>query len=280
MSSILTNNSAMVALQTLKSINMDLGKTQSAISTGKDIASAKDNAAVWSISKKMETDVASYEALESGLKVNGAVVNAAMAGTEAVADKLRDMISTVQGATSESITTNVADVNNKLDEDFAQIQDFISSAQVNGVNLLNDTVDGTQASLTVTMSLDRIGTAAATQNNMTVNAAGLETSVAGATRTALTATNSSTVVGELEAMLTATLTAASNFGSSASRIESQTAFVSKLQDSLEVGISALVDADMEETSAKLSALQTQQQLGVQALSIANQAPQSILSLFR
>ena len=279
MSSILTNNSAMIALQTLKSINMDLGKTQSAISTGKEIASAKDNSAIWSISKTMESDVAGYEAVEDSLGVGGATVGVALAGAEQITDTLIEMKQLVVNSASE--TTDVAKVQTELAAKYAQIDDIISSSQFNGINLLNTAIDGASAtSLTVTMSLTRVGAAAPTQTNLSVATADLEATIGGGTQTALTAANSATVLGEIEGFLTAATAAAANFGSAAKRIESQSEFVSKLQDSLSTGIGALVDADMEETSAKLSALQTQQQLGVQALSIANQAPQSILSLFR
>ncbi|MDG1182253.1 MAG: flagellin, partial [Tateyamaria sp.] len=101
--------------------------------------------------------------------------------------------------------------------------------------------------------------------------AGIDVSTSGGAITALSG---------IEALIDTAIDAAASFGSAQGRIETQSDFVSKLSDSLKTGIGSMVDADMEEVSARLQALQTQQQLGVQSLSIANQAPQTILSLFR
>jgi flagellin len=275
MSSIITNNSAMVALQTLKSINMNLNDTQSQIATGKEIDSAKDNSAIWSISKVMEADVAGFDAVSKSLAVGEATLGVASAGAESIVETLKEMeaLAVSGGSETADFTKIQADMLQKV----AQITDTIEASQFNGVNLLSTAGTG----LTVVSSVNRVGTAAATTDTIAVANLDFEANVDTAGMTAITdAATAATAFGEIQAMLGVALTGAATIGSAASRVENQSAFVSKLSDSLKTGIGALVDADMESASARLQALQTQQQLGVQALSIANQAPQTILSLFR
>ena len=280
MSSILTNNSAMVALQTLKSINMNLSDTQSAISTGKDISSAKDNASVWSISKVMESDVSGLDAVQDSLAVGQSAVAVASAGAELIVETIKDMQALAISAQSES--ANFTQIDAEMTAKKAQLDSIVAGSQFNGVNLLNTDTDGNGATgLDVVGSINRVGSGAATATTITVNTADLQATVTDITLTGTADTaDAATTYGELTTMLTAAITGAAALGTSAKRLDDQSNFVSKLSDSLTSGIGALVDTDMEEASAKLQALQTQQQLGVQALSIANQAPQTILSLFR
>ncbi len=520
MSSILTNNSAMVALQTLKSINGDLSKTQAMISTGKEVGSARDNSAVWAISKVMESDVKGFKAISESLSLGSSSVAVARNGAETVTDLLNDMKEKIVAAQGENVDRSKlqADVDALTD----QIASVVGAAQFNGLNMLQGTddvnilssldrsSDGTVASSNITvarqdlsfdsgvygtgadLSANATFTAGASQdaagaganfsgegNEMTIdlatvpaaagetynlqiagetvsfttvagaltvddvrdgltaaiNAAGIEgisatnanageivltntrsfedvevnasgptttfvltsgdndggtvNSGAAATTASLSLgsrasditfsatagvnegdgyrvaiagnnydyvagpgetfedvarglktiidgagvaglstnvtekggawvlevdTDSATAVtlsvagaadGEatgglagldnvdvtnddsvaaalanIETFIGSTIDAAAEFGSSQGRIDTQSEFISNLTDSLKSGIGALVDADMEEASARLQALQVQQQLGVQSLSIANQAPQTILSLFR
>lgn len=275
MSSILTNNSAMVALQTLKGINANLAKTQDEISTGKTVATAKDNAGVWATAKVLESDVSGFKALSNGLSVASSAVSTARGGAEKITDllnKMRDSIVAAQNDTADKV---------KLQADIAQMRSQITTvvgtAQYNGLNLLDNSVTGTfdvVASLSRTGATTTAGTIQISPQDLrtaTLGIDAIDVSAAGGAATALTAIDT--------ALQTAT-NAAASFGSAGKRLELQTQFLSELQDSLKSGIGALVDADMEEASARLQALQTQQQLGVQALSIANQGPQTILSLFK
>ena len=280
MSSINTNNGAMVALQTLKSINMNLTDTQNAISTGKDVATAKDNASVWAISKVMESDVSGLDAVSDSLATGQSAIAVASAGAELVVETLKEMSALAVSAQSEG--ANFTQIGAEMTAKKAQLDSVIAGSQFNGVNLLNADTDGLGATgLDVVGSINRVGAGAATATTITVNTADLETSITNGTLTAITDTaTAATAYDDLETMLTAAITGAADLGTSAKRLDDQSNFVSKLSDALTSGIGALVDTDMEEASAKLQALQTQQQLGVQALSIANQAPQTILSLFR
>jgi flagellin len=280
MSSILTNNSAMVALQTLKSINSNLSNTQSAISTGKDINSAKDNASVWAISKVMESDVSGLDAVKDSLAVGQSAVAVASAGAELIVETIKEMQKLAISAQSEG--ANFVQIGEEMTAKKAQLDSIVAGSQFNGVNLLATDTDGNGATgMAVVGSITRVGSAAPTAVQIDVATADLETAVTGVTLTGTADTaDAATTYDELTTMLNLAITGAANLGTSAKRLDDQSNFVSKLSDALTSGIGSLVDTDMEAASAKLQALQTQQQLGVQALSIANQAPQTILSLFR
>ncbi|MCB1369158.1 MAG: flagellin [Rhodobacteraceae bacterium] len=492
MSSILTNSSSLVALQTLKTINMGLSKTQSEISTGKAVGSAKDNSAVWAISKVMESDVRGFKAISESLSLGESTVAVARQASETVTDLLTEIKGKIVAAQEENVDRN------KIQADITALRDQIGSvvgaAQFNGLNLLSGTADmnvlssldrasdgtvtaaniavgrqdlstdagtygsgtslsanatasaaavvNTANSVTLTLTADADVSAdafevtvagntisfdagditgdqddAATAINNAINALGLSGISAGVAANVVTisstrafedvdltatkngagagVTLSAASIGEraeniafstsatvndgdgyrvtvgsssytyvagpsetmedvanglkaaidsagledittrvtqsdgqwslkvdndgtslafsavgaaggtasgglfglggidvtteggaeaalanIETLINTSIDAAASFGSSQGRIETQSSFISKLTDSLKVGIGTLVDANMEEASARLQALQVQQQLGVQSLSIANQAPQNILSLFR
>ena len=494
MSSILTNTSSMVALQTLKSINANLAKTQDEISTGKTVASAKDNAAVWAISKVMEADVKGFKGISDSLSLGSSTVAVARQASETITDLLTDIKGKIVAAQQENVDRA------KIQTDITALRDQITSvvnaAQFNGQNLIkgtdsmsilssldrqangtvnvsNITVDrkdlsmdagalgtGTNLSANATLSaatatnagntetltlaadadvsadafsltvggatltfaagsitgdqdaaataigaavnaLGLVGVTASVATNVvtftstrafesvaltalkngaapgvTLSAAtvaeraetltfsasaavsegdgyqvtvgstaytyvagkgesfedvarGLKAAVDGgnvtdlstkvvqnasgqwvlkidndsATSVALaragaaggtasgglfglsgidvqTGAGAEAALGNIETLIQNSIDAAANFGSAGGRIETQKSFISKLTDALKTGIGSMVDANMEEASARLQALQTQQQLGIQSLSIANQAPQSILALFR
>ncbi|SEL05716.1 flagellin [Pacificibacter marinus] len=439
MSSILTNNGAMVALQTLKSINTQLGDTQNVISTGKSVSSAKDNASIWAISKVMESDVKGFKGISDSLSLGESTLAVAASASETITDLLTDIKGKIVAAQEENVdrTKIQTDISALTD----QINSVVGAAQFNGLNLIDGTsaddmkvlssldrssdgsvsashisVERQSLSVTTSASAQSFGTtdaadataaagymsgttatiaddaAYATGTNMTSVADGADETitvgsvaagvsyqlqlsdlninvvgggsatgdrtfeyVAGADDSAqdvatnlknqissffeaatdtgdytvalggtngneITISNdsgtaidvgqriqtggtagSSAASGGLGALSTIDVTsdagatgalsaidglikqsidAAAAFGSAQGRVESQSDFVSTLTDSLKSGIGSMVDADMEETSARLQALQVQQQLGVQSLSMANQAPQSILSLFR
>jgi flagellin len=429
MASILTNTGAMVALQTLKTINKGLTDVQGQISTGKKVGSAKDNSAVWAISTVMQSDVKGFKGISESLSLGTSTVAVARQAAETVTDLLTD----IKGKIVASQEDNVDRA--KIQTDIAalrgQITSVVGAAQFNGLNL----VDGTQTNnntnaqvgVDVLASLDRDSSGGVTASSIGVNAqnlsqtaglaltavaatvgtdagtagvidandggtndsieftplvflddsggntgavalaadaAGVDTAIATGivegdqismtvgsvegiyvvkegdtvasingglknsllaagldgndfelditSGTGLVITNNTnadvaftqtntrgtgglatlagidvstdagaaTALGQIETLLATSIDAAAAFGSVQGRIEIQASFVSKLSDSLKGGIGALVDADLEEASARLQSLQVQQQLGIQALSIANQAPQSVLSLFR
>ena len=462
MSSILTNNSAMVALQTLKSINKNLAMTQNEISTGKSVSSAKDNSAVWAISKVMESDVKGFKAISESLSLGESTVAVARNASETITDLLTDMKGRIVAAQEENVDLDAIQAD--IDAFEAQITSVVGAAQFNGQNLIDgssavdfeilasldrdtsgnvtsssidvvrqnlsvtdatatqvlgtadggadqtaansaftalngatiaDGADTTGAAVnsyfenddlsdeatnaataladgtTATFSVNEVQAGATYQIylsdleinvvgggtttgartfsyvasesdsttdvaaqltsqinaffgaatgsgdysasiNSTTNAAGdvnqNEIQISNASGAAINfsaqitqggtaGTNASSgglgalanidvtqdatgALAAIDGLIQQSIDASAAFGSAQNRIETQSSFISSLTDSLKSGIGSLVDADMEEVSARLQALQTQQQLGVQSLSIANQAPQSILSLFR
>lgn len=274
MSSILTNNSAMVALQNLKSINSGLAKTQNEISTGKAVSSAKDNSAIWAISKVMESDVSGFKAITESLALGESTVAVASSGAEQITEILKEMKQKVVAATGENV--DHAKITADVNELKAQVTSIISASQFNGSNLLN--TDG--GDITVLSSLDRDNTGAVTASNITVASVDFEASL---DLTSIDVTSSDAADGslaEIEALIQIAVDGAASLGASSKRINDQNNFVSKVMDSMKSGIGSMVDADMEEASARLQALQVQQQLGIQSLSIANKAPQALMSLFR
>ncbi|MFN6978109.1 MAG: flagellin [Gemmobacter sp.] len=426
MSSILTNTSAMVALQTLKSINTSLAKTQDEISTGKAVGSARDNSAVWAISKVMESDVQGFKGISDSLALGSSTIAVARGASEQITKLLGEIKEKIVASQESNVDRE------KIQADVVALRDqigsIVSAAQFNGLNLLSNRKGGAtvaqivgntgagagilgSGSVKVLSSLDRSGSNTVTASQITAvkgdlgtaaRTAGAGTDIAataitgagaiaaGASGTLTVAGDIATVarggnrviagdtyavagltgitaplsyvardgdtvsdiarglvdrinfeaqkaglaytakldgtagvqitngtaagitttttvntggtaggglallgeidvttengakaaLGAIEGLTQTAIRAAANFGTAQKRIDIQAEFVGKLVDSLKAGIGSLVDADMEAASAKLQALQVQQQLGIQALSIANQAPQNILALFR
>ncbi|MCI4662250.1 MAG: flagellin [Neomegalonema sp.] len=281
MSSILTNTSAMTALQTLKATNNSLNDTQNMISTGKKVATARDNAAIWAVSTVMQADVDGFNGISESLALGESTVAVAQSAAEEVTSLLREVKEKIVAAKGENIDRA------KIQTDIVALRDqvasIVSSAQFNGTNLL--VADAADPSLDVLASLDRDSTGTVTPSYISVNridltqaaGGGLEL-LAGIDVTA--AAPATDPLDDIETLIQTSVDAAAAFGSAQNRLEIQGSFVGKLVDSMTTGIGSLVDADMEEASARLQALQVQQQLGTQALSIANQGPQNLLSLFR
>ncbi len=435
MSSILTNNGAMVALQTLQSINKNLGQTQTEISTGKSIANAKDNSAIWAISKVMESDVQGFKAVSDSLNLGQSTVSVARAAAEKVTEDLIQMKDKIVAAQGSNVDRGK--LNDEVQAFVESIRSTVGAAQFNGLNLvdgkidgssvigsLNRAADGSVSTSTIDIAAQNLSDAegldiAPTTDPVTAQApvgtpgdpgvpnttyalaaangaandfdeieldfgdqflqaggaaagavalgkdtAGVDPTLAtgflagdvvtltigntegsytireGDTADAMNAglkraledggldsnnfsitlgagtltvanlTNQGNIgveysstrgnggladltgldvsteagaasaIASIEKMIDTSISAAASFGSDQKRIDSQADFLSKLTDAFKSGIGSLVDANMEEASARLQALQVQQQLATQSLSIANQAPQSILSLFR
>ncbi len=287
MSSILTNNGAMVALQTLKGINASLAKTQNQISTGKDINTAKDDAAIWAISKVMESDVNSFKTVSKSL----ALASGAISTANTAAEKVQDLLGLIKDKVVAAKDGNLDRAT--LQTDFkdlkAQIETTVKGSQFNGINLVNgDQFDGA-STFKALSALNRAQDGTVTADTIDIDLTNTDLRITGgsvaamtdlATMDLTTVTDWDAALATVEAAIGASVQAASAFGSANKRIEMQSDFVSKLGDAMTSAIGSLVDADMEEASARLQALQTQQQLGIQSLSIANQAPKSLLSLFQ
>jgi flagellin len=278
--SVNTNVGAMVALQNLNATNADLAMTQNRINTGKKVANAKDNGAIWAIAQNQRATSGALNAVKESLQRSISTVDVSIAGGETVSDLLVQM---KEKALAASDTSLDAASRTALNEDFISLRDQIGkavkNATFNGINML----DGTQVGGAVTIAAlaDDAG-----GSKLTVQAQDM--SLGGTVLTGnLTSTSSigtqptaSAMIGYIGTAIANVSTALSKLGTGSKSLSSHLTFIGKLQDSIDAGIGNLVDADLAKESAKLTALQTKQQLGVQALSIANQNPQTIMSLFR
>lgn len=278
--SVNTNIGAMAALQSLSETNKGLATTQSRINTGLDVNSTKDDSARFTIAQKLRGDVGGLKAVNSSLSRAKSTVDVAVAGAEQVSDLMNQMKSKVTEATdggldADSRTAITADLNALR----KQVNSIIGSSEFNGTNLLKTDATATGK---VSALMSTSGTTTLDVANIDLEAA-FDTAVGGDSSVDIAladAAAATTLKGTLEAGFKVVSQKLSTLGSASRQIDGQISFVSKLSDSIEGGIGNLVDADLAKESAKLQALQVKQQLGVQALSIANQAPQSITSLFR
>ncbi len=307
MTSILTNVSAMTALQSLTSTNKSLGQTQNRISTGYRVNSAEDNAAYWSIATTMRSDRGALSTVKDALGLGAATIDVAYTGMNSAIDVTKEInnkwvAARQPGIDREKVQSEVAELQN-------QLQSIASSSVFSGENWLS--VDSGAASYNATKTMIAsfsrsggnvsVGTIsinvdgvklydAADQSGIldsidTTTNGGIDYSVTDLDISALT--DSDDDLADLEQMISyvdsaigGMTTSAANLGAVKQRTTLQSEFVGALMMAIDRGVGALVDADMNEESTRLQALQVQQQLGIQALSIANQNSQSILSLFR
>lgn len=292
MISVNTNQGAMVALQTLNRTNNQMEKTQNAIATGLKVASAKDNGALFAIANKMTSDVGAYDRVRESTDRAMAILDTGIAAGESIMELLNEMKGKALAASSPGLSTSALAA---LDADFGQLRNqivsIVENASFDGANMIrNFQANGTTVN-TVSNSI-ALGDAAG-GNTITIAGAGLQLRATTLSVTALEimrfGQNESILAGGAAAATTAGLVTTSitnlgtqlaTWGAGAKRLEVHRTFVGKLQDALSNGIGAIVDADLAKESAKLQALQVKQQLGVQALSIANSSSQAALSLFR
>lgn len=279
MNSILTNNSAMVALQNLRTVNKNLSMVQEQISTGKKISNAKDNASIFAISTVIKSDVEGFKKITDSLNLGSSTVAVA----RGAAEQVTNLLTQVKGLIVQAQESNVdrAKIQTDIAEMKNQVDSIVNAAQFNGLNL----VKAATGTVDFLASLDRDSGGTVTASSISVDAQSLETGAGGglaglASIDVSTAGGATAALTAIEGLIQTAVDAAAAFGSSQKRIETQNEFVKTLTDALTSGVGALTDADLEEASARLQALQVQQQLGIQALSIANQSPQSILGLFR
>jgi len=273
--SVHTNASAAIALQNLSRTNERLSQVQSRISTGLKVEGAKDNAAIWAIAQQQRADVGALSAVKSSLDRAVSLADVGLAAGESISDLLNQLKEKIVLAKDDSLKTQSRKL---LDDDFKALLRAISSAVENatfdGGNLLNGSLTNGVKFLANAEATSFVTLSGA---NLTLGGAIIELSLSDSL---LTLTGATQALTRLDASITQLNAALGSIGAQAKQIEAHNSFVTKLVDTLESGIGNLVDADLAKESARLQALQVQQQLGAQSLSIANQAPQIILSLFR
>ncbi|ATC31925.1 flagellin [Caulobacter vibrioides] len=271
LNSINTNAGALIALQNLNTTNTELTTVQQRINTGKKIASAKDNGAIWATAKNQSATANSMNAVKDSLQRGQSTIDVALAAGDTITDLLGKMKEKALAASDTSLNTASF---NALKSDFDSLRDQIekaaTNAKFNGVSI----ADGTTTKLTFLANSDGTGF---TVNAKTISLAGIGLTT---TSTFTTAAAAKTMIGTIDTALQTATNKLASLGTSSVGLDTHLTFVGKLQDSLDAGVGNLVDADLAKESAKLQSLQTKQQLGVQALSIANQSSSSILSLFR
>jgi flagellin len=280
--SVNTNNGAMAALQSLTATSKSLSTTSSRITTGMNVASTKDNSAAYTTAQSLRSDLGGLQSVSSSLSRAKSVTDVAVAGAEQISDIVNQMKAKAYQASDTGVDQAARD---GINADFTALRDqittVVNASSFNGTNLLKAS-GGTVSAL---QSLNDTGAAAGWQAD-TLSVANQGLDLGGSVITVAASGNISsaaaaaTMVDTLTTTQTNLATSLQTLGSASRNIDAQSAFTSKLSDAIESGIGNLVDADLAKESAKLQALQVKQQLGVQALSIANQAPQTITSLFR
>ncbi|WP_426040927.1 flagellin [Brevundimonas sp. TWP2-3-4b1] len=275
LNSVNTNSGALVALQNLQTTRSQLDTVQNRINTGKKVNNAKDNGAVWAIAQGQRGEISALNAVKTSLDRGSSAVDVAIAAGESVSDLLIQLKEKALSATDKSLSTASRKA---LNEDFKSIRDqittVISNAKFSGVNLLDNS--------TTTNGFKALSNTAGS----TIKVAGENLSMGGAnvtvaaTATIGTSTLATTALAAVNASIDNVSSALARLGTGAKSLDTHNAFVGKLSDALENGVGNLVDADLAKESARLQSLEIKQQLGVQALSIANSSTSILLGLFR
>ena len=274
MNSVNTNTGAMIALQNLNSTNAELSTTQTRINTGKRISSAKDNGSIWAIAQNQRANSQSLNSVKESLQRSQSTVDVAISAGETVSDLLLQMKEKALAASDTSLDSNSRTA---LRDDFTALRDqlakAVNNAEFNGINMVKN--GGTTIAALANANGDQKITVAA--QDLSLGGGKVLITAAATFSTATTAANLITTINTSIANVSSAL---SSLGTGSKSLGSHLDFVAKLQDSIDAGVGNLVDADLAKESARLQSLQTKQQLGVQALSIANQSSSILLGLFR
>ena len=272
--SVNTNAGAAVALQYLTATQGQLDKTQSAINSGLKVANARDDGAVFAIAQNQRSQVAGYTAVINSINNATSAVDVALSAGQSISDLLIQMKTKALAAADSSLDTASRQA---LNANFTALRDqittIVTNATFNGFNLVN----GSTSKITALASADGARRITTDAQNMKLSSTIMTVR---STNTISTQAKASTLIATIQTSLTNVNSALAKLSAGAAKFSIQAGFAQKLSDTLTQGIGNLVDANMASESARLQALQVRQQLGVQALSIANQAPQTILSLFR
>jgi flagellin len=252
--SINTNYGANVALQTLNATNKALATTQNRVSTGMAVSSAKDNGAIFAIATNQRAEMSALGSVKQSLQRGQSIVDVALAAGDTVVEALTEMKALAVAIEAGGSTATLAALNADYAAKQTEITNALAGAKFDGANLFT-----------------------ATAVDVITDTSGTEISLGG---TAVTATPASATAAAVQTTIEAFTTTMATLGTQAKQLERATTFTSKMENALEAGIGNLVDADLAKESARLTALQTKQQLGVQALSIANSSSQILLGLFR
>jgi flagellin len=274
LNSVNTNVGAMVALENLNSTSSQLQKAQNQISTGLRVASAKDDGSTWAIAQNQRAQVLSLDSVKSSLSRGQSALDVAISAGTSVSDLLSQMKALALSASDQGLTSSDRSaINTQFQSLRDQITTVVNNADFNGTNMVKS------GGSSVFALANANGTSKITVAAEDLSLAGSNLGLA-ATSSIGTSTIAATMVGTVQTAISNVSAALAKLGTGSNALVTHNTFISSLQDSLNSGISNLVDADLAKESATLQALQTKQQLGVQALSIANSSSSALLSLFR
>jgi flagellin len=273
--SVNSNSSALAALAALNRTTDDLATTNARVSSGKNISASKDNASVYAVAQSQRADIKALTAVTDGLNRAQSISDVGIAAGQSVSDLLNTLKTKVLSATDTGLdATSRAALNTDFQSLLQRITQTVKAASFDGSNLLDGSLTG------------GLGFIASADASATITLTGLNLSLGGSTITVpangdiSTVTNATAMLSLVTASIGNVNGAMADLGAQSDQITAHNSFVGKLSDSLTTGVGNLVDADVAAESARLTALQVQQQLGAQSLSIANQGPSILLSLFK
>ena len=272
--SVNTNTGAMTALQYLNETQGQLNKTQNAINSGLKVASAKDDGAIYAIAQNQRGAIAGFQSVTNSLNNGSSAIDVALSAGQSISDLLIQLKQKALSAADPSLDTASRQA---LNADFTALRDQISTIVKNAVFNNFNLVDGTTTKVQALASADGTRRITTLAQNMSLSGSIVTLS---STATVSTQVKASALINTIQTSLTNVNSALAKLSAGAAKFSIQATFTQKLADTLTSGLGNLVDANMADESAQLQSLQVKQQLGVQALSIANQAPQTILSLFQ
>lgn len=279
--SVNTNVGAMVALQNLASTQSDLMNTENQVNTGLAISGPKDNAAIWAIAQNQRATSDSLNSVVSSLQRGQSTVDVALSAGNSVSDLLNQMKEKALAAADTTLDTNSR---NALNTEFQSLRDQInktvSNAVFNGANMLSGTsTGGAGTTIKALANADATSVITVQAQDLSLGGATLSANI-GTTSTIGTVTTATNMIGFLNTAIANVNSALGKLGTGDKALASHLTFIQGLQNTIDAGVGNLVDADLAKESAKLQSLQTKQQLGIQALSIANQSSSVLLGLFK
>lgn len=281
-----TNPGALIALQNLTRISEQLAETQRRVSTGLEVSSAKDNPALFALAQKQRAELGSIESVQQGLRIGTSTVDVALAAGESISDILVEMRAIASQAADPSVSTeDLALLNDQYNSYREQITRLIDTAEIGGRNLLASgagdlvVVAGPDGGTTITVGAEDLTLGGANLTVSTATTVFEARDIAGDATLESVAEVAQAEIAAIEASIDAVSNALGSLGAGGNALELQNRILTRVSDALEISIGNLVDADLARESSRLQALQVQQQLAIQTLSIANAAPNAILALF-
>ncbi|MEM8771126.1 MAG: flagellin [Pseudomonadota bacterium] len=284
-----TNPGALIALQNLTQISQRLEETQRRVSTGLEVSSARDNPALFALAQNQRAELGSIESVQQGIRIGTSTVDVALAAGESISDILVEMRAIASQAADPAVSTEDLAV---LEDQYVALRDQISrlvdTAEIGGRNLLESgatdlsVVAGTDGTQTITVAAQDLSVGGANvtvSSDDTVFAAFVDTDLTDGDDSLSITQVAQAEIAAIEASIGNVSRALGSLGAGANSLDLQNDILTRVSDALEVSIGNLVDADLARESSRLQALQVQQQLAIQTLSIANAAPNAILALF-